>query len=69
MNITGIKSGSGNLQGVLSVPTAARTMDYENLANLPKLNDVEIKGNKSFDDFGMSEVSNIEIDELFNQNF
>ncbi len=69
MTLNGTKSGNGSLQGVLSVPTAARTMNYESLANLPKLNDVEIKGNKSFDDFGMSEASNIEIDELFNQIF
>lgn len=69
MTLNGTKSGRGDLQGVLSVPTAARTMDYENLSNLPKLNDVEIKGNKTFDDFGMSEASNIDIDELFNQIF
>lgn len=71
-------SGSGNLSaslsesskvgGSLSMPDA-RTADYEALRNLPKINDVELRGNKQLDELGLQEVSNIEIDNLFKSIF
>ena len=47
----------------------ARTTDYEALRNLPKINDVELRGNKQLDELGLQEVSNIEIDNLFKSIF
>ena len=71
-------SGSGSLfaslsegakvGGSLSMPNA-RTTDYEALRNLPKINDVELKGCKQLDELGLQEVSNIEIDNLFKSIF
>ena len=71
-------SGSGSLSaslsesykvgGSLSMPNT-RTTDYEALRNLPKINDVELKGSKQLDELGLQEVSNIEIDNLFKSIF
>lgn len=38
--------------------------DYEKLRNLPQINTVELRGNKTFDDLGMSALTNMEIYEL-----
>lgn len=71
-------SGSGSLSASLSESSKvdgslstsdARTADYEALRNLPKINDVELRGNKWLDDLGLQEVSNIEIDNLFKSIF
>lgn len=61
-------SESSKVGGSLSTPDA-RTTDYEALRNLPKINDVELRGNKQLDELGLQEVSNIEIDNLFKSIF
>jgi hypothetical protein len=61
-------SGGAKISGSLSMPDA-KTMDYEALRNLPKINSVELKGNKQFEELGLQEVSNIEIDNLFRTIF
>ena len=61
-------SASSKVGGSLSMPDA-RTTDYEALRNLPKINDVELRGNKQLDELGLQEVSNIEIDNLFKSIF
>lgn len=61
-------SESSKVGGSLSMPNA-RTTDYEALRNLPKINDVELRGNKQLDELGLQEVSNIEIDNLFKSIF
>lgn len=61
-------SESSKVGGSLSMPDA-RTTDYEALRNLPKINDVELRGNKQLDELGLREVSNIEIDNLFKSIF
>lgn len=40
------------------------TDNYENLKNKPKINEVELKGNKGFEDLGLSALSNIELENL-----
>lgn len=40
------------------------TDDYEKLKNKPKINEVELKGNKGFEDLGLSALSNIELENL-----
>ena len=61
-------SESSKVGGSLSMPDV-RTTDYEALRNLPKINDVELRGNKQLDELGLQEVSNIEIDNLFKSIF
>ena len=64
--ISGNKSLSASLS--LSIQDAGTT-DYEALRNLPKINDVELKGSKQLDELGLQEVSNIDIDNLFKSIF
>lgn len=40
------------------------TTDYNELDNKPQINSVELIGNKSFEDLGMSALSNMEIFEI-----
>ncbi|MGF6375132.1 hypothetical protein M2140_000166 [Clostridiales Family XIII bacterium PM5-7] len=39
---------------------------YEELKNLPQINGVEIIGNKSFSDYGLEALTNMEIEALLN---
>lgn len=41
------------------------TGDYEKMMNLPQINGVTLKQNKSFSDLGINEITNVELDELF----
>ena len=43
------------------------THDYETLENKPQINSVELIGNKSFDDLGMSALSNMDIFNILNR--
>ena len=43
----------------------AGTSDYEELKNKPKINEVELRGNKDFEDLGLTPMSNLEIEKLF----
>ncbi len=56
------------LRGLVTYP-GARTNDYEKLTNLPQINDIKLLGNKSFEDLGMIEATNLEIDEMFKNIF
>ena len=49
--VLGMLLGSGESGG------GGGTKDYEQLNNLPKINDVELKGNKSLSDLGISNVT------------
>ena len=42
--------------------------NYDKLTNKPAINDVELVGNKSFDDLGVSSLTNLEIQEILNNN-
>lgn len=37
------------------------TNDYEKLTNKPKINEVELEGNKSLEELGISPLTNMEI--------
>lgn len=39
---------------------------YNQLDDKPKINDVELKGNKSFEDLGAESLTNLEIEEIIN---
>lgn len=45
----------------------AQTNDYEKLKNKPSINEVELIGNKSFEDLGLSPLSNLEIMQIINK--
>ena len=53
---------SASLSGRMLVPSAIINNDYEELIHKPQINSVELNGNKSFDDLGMSGLSNLEIE-------
>ncbi len=40
------------------------TNDYEKLINKPKVNEVDLIGNRSFEELGMTPLTNIEILEI-----
>lgn len=50
-----------NLNVAETVNIIGGTTDYNDLNNKPQINSVELMGNKSFDDLGMSALSNMEI--------
>lgn len=45
------------------------TSNYDDLFNKPKINDVELKGNKTFEDLGDTPLTNTEIKAIFDNIF
>ena len=45
------------------------TTDYNKLSNKPSINEVELKGNKTFEDLGDKTLTNIEIKSIFDRVF
>lgn len=45
------------------------TSDYNDLFNKPSINEVELKGNKTFEDLGDKTLSNLEIKAIFDRVF
>lgn len=41
-----------------------QNIDYELLGNLPRIEGVELKGNKTFEDFGLTALSSAEIESV-----
>lgn len=48
---------------------AITTVDYNNLKNKPRINDVEIVGNLTLQDLGIFVLTNDEIDEILNKEW
>ena len=65
--MSGNVSGRKTITGKASVSSG--TNDYEKLLNLPSIESVQLKGNKTFEELGMSECDNIDIDNLFKSIF
>lgn len=65
--ISGNVSGRKTMTGRAGVSSG--TNDYEKLLNLPSIESVQLKGNKSFEDLGLTECSNLDIDNLFKSIF
>lgn len=57
---------SDSLSGVLDSAKVVYEKNYENLKNKPSINDIELIGNKSFEDLGDIPLSNIEILNMYN---
>ena len=49
--------------------TKVNTGNYNDLFNKPSINEVELVGNKSFEELGDSPLTNIEIKSLFDRVF
>lgn len=62
--LRGRLSGGGTLSGGLSQTIISYSQDYNDLYNKPQINEVELIGNKTFDDLGMSAMSNLDIWEI-----
>ena len=58
-----------SLSGNASGSNRSGTSNYEQLSNLPSIEAVQLIGDKSFEDLGLEECSNIEIDNLFRSIF
>ena len=60
-----VMSGSLNaeqsMSGTLNMAKSTVEKDYEKLLNKPKINGVELIGNQSFDDLGMSELTALDV--------
>lgn len=61
-----LSSSNETLNGKLSEPTARTIHDYDLLENKPKIENVELNGNKSFQDLGLNALENLEIESIFN---
>ena len=59
-------ANSNSLYGTLNSAKIVYEKNYENLKNKPSINDVELIGNKSFEDLGDIPLSNIEILNMYN---
>lgn len=71
-NISAAKmSGSLNaetgMSGSLNMAERVYENDYEKLVNIPKINGVELVGNQSFDDLGMSELTALDVFNILNK--
>ena len=53
------------LTGKIKEGASGGTNNYDVLVNKPRINDVELRGNKTFDELGMIECSNKDIEEMF----
>lgn len=49
--------------------TGGGTTNYERLTNKPSINDVALSGNKTIEDLGVRELTNLEIAEIINRVF
>ena len=47
-----------------NIAVSGGTNDYEKLKNKPRINGIELVKNKSFDDLGMSSITNQELEDL-----
>lgn len=47
-----------------NIELSGGTNDYEKLKNKPKINGIELIKNKSFDDLGMSIITNQELEDM-----
>lgn len=49
--------------------TKIETSDYNKLSNKPRINEVELEGNKTFEDLGDTPLTNKEIKQIFDRVF
>ena len=59
----------GNLQADFGNVIRVHTDDYNDLYNKPSINEVELVGNKTFEELGDHLLTNIEIKRIFDRVF
>ena len=57
------------LSARLNVPSSVVSSNYDELTNKPKVNGVELIGDRSFEDLGETTMTNLEIKEAFDREF
>lgn len=62
--IKGNLTNQNNIRGNIVYPNGIEIRDYELLFNKPQIETVELIGNKSFDDLGLSKISVNEINSI-----
>lgn len=62
-----VKSGTAPIS--LGFERVRATGDYNDLENKPSINEVELVGNKTFEDLGDSPLKNLDIQAIFNRVF
>lgn len=67
--LSGELSGRSALYGNLSVLPVGGTKNYEKLTNKPKIESVELIGDKSFEDLGVRDVTNMELQSMLDNIF
>lgn len=63
-SLTGTLSGVNGLEGVLNNPDKVYVYDYHRLENKPSINAVELYDDKSFEELGVYELTNTELEEI-----
>lgn len=69
IKIRGKIKTQSKLKGALKYSGYSIGDDYNTLKNKPKIEGVELKDNKTFEELGLLEVSNIELKEIFDKIF
>lgn len=64
-NLTGTVEGVSNIDGDVSIPINVGTSDYNKLKNIPSIESVELRGNKTLQELGIEECGNQDILNLF----
>lgn len=59
----------GQMSAEFDSTQVVETADYNKLANKPRINDEEVVGNKTFEDYGEHILTNIEIKQIFDNVF
>lgn len=63
-SMSGSLSAETSMSGTLKMPRSTVEKDYEKLINKPKINGVELIQDKSFEELGVSPMTNSEILEI-----
>ena len=65
--MSGSLNADTGMSGSLNMAERVYENDYEKLHNKPKINGVELVGNQSFDDLGMSELTALDVFNILNK--
>lgn len=66
-SMSGSLNADTGMSGDLKMAERSYENDYEKLHNKPKINGVELVGNQSFDDLGMSELTALDVFNILNK--
>lgn len=69
--LSGKLSPTSDVKGNLTIPPVGppKPTSYEELVDLPSVNEVELIGNKTFEDLGDKTLTNVEIKQIFDRVF